>query len=294
MDFSMIGSIRNYTKSLELQAKWNQKKASGDVTSHETTERNMIQRQVNEDRDRDKIRKIMAKLDAGVKLTEDERKILKEEEPEAYQDLEEREREQRQFERSLKQCRTKEDVQRLKMSKLGSSMAKLKEVEHNPNISLEKKLRIFVNEKNKLDKFEESTREFVKSGEYEKLPDEAEVAKARQEEREAEEAKRNPETEETKPVDKAEKPEQDEEGKPEEVGAAETASKPTETAETGSKPSKTVETGTKLSEPAEERPTIETESPEARKVRRAKAKSAYGGQTKPPEMPRPQTLDLRG
>lgn len=286
MDFTTIGSIRNYTKTLEMQTKWNQKKASGDVTSHETSERDMIQRQVNEDRDRDKIRKIMAKLDAGVKLTEEERKILKEEEPEAYQELEEREREQKQFERSLKQCRTKEDVQRLKMSKLGTSLAKLKEVEHNPNISLEKKLKIFVNEKNKLDKFEESTREFVKSGEYDKLPDEAEVAKAKQEEREAEEAKRAPETEEANLAAEAEKPEQaqKQEEKPETAEAAETASKPVETAKTGTKPS----------EPAEEKPSIKTESPEARKVRRAKAKAAYGGQTEPPEMPRPQSLDLRG
>lgn len=284
MDFSMIGSIRNYTKTLELQTKWNQKKASGDVTSHETSERDMFQRQVNEDRDREKLRKIMAKLDAGAKLSEDERKLLKEEEPEAYQELEEREQEQKAFERSLKQCRTKEDVQRLKLSKLGSSMAKLKEVEHNPNISLEKKLKIFVNEKNKLDKFEESTREFVKSGEYDKLPDEAEVAKAKQEERETEEAKRTPETEETSPATEAEKTEQnqDQDGKPETAETTEAASRPSETAETRTKPSET------------ERPSIETESPEARKVRRAKAKAAYGGQTRPPEMPRPQTLDLRG
>lgn len=271
MDFSMIGSIRNYTKTLELQTKWNQKKASGDVTAHETSERDIIQRQVNEDRGKEKLREIKAKLEAGVKLTGDEKKYLKSEDPEAYQELEDQEREQKEFERALKRCRTKEEVQRLKLSKLGTSLTKLKSVENNPNISLEKKLKIFTDEQKKLDRFEESTKKFVQSGEYGKLPDESEAAKAEREERETEEAKRTPEATETRPAPEGEKPEQSQDGKPEKAETVETEVKPSEA----------------------KKPSIETESPEARKVRRAKAKAAYGGQAELSEMPRPQ-LDARG
>ena len=42
-----------------------------------------------------------------------------------------------------------------------------------------------------------------------------------------------------------------------------------------------------------EKPDVKQESPEARKVRRAKAKAAYAEQAKPPEVPAAQTLDIR-
>lgn len=272
MDFSMMGSIRNYTKTLDLQNKWNQKKESGDVTAH-LTERDRIQQQVNRDRDKDKLRSIQAKLEAGGKLTEDERKYLKEKDPETYQELEDQEREQREFERALKRCKTREDVQRLKASRLGASMTKLKAVENNPNIPMEKKLKIFMNEKQKLDKIEESTQKFVKRGEYEQLPTENEKAKVEKEQREAEKVEF---------TDGTERPTQGQNERTEEN----TTFRPVQTME---------------SEPAEkptakplEKPEVKQESPEARKVRRAKAKAAYAVQSEPPELPQAGTLDTRG
>ncbi|MCI8843190.1 MAG: hypothetical protein HFF08_03650 [Oscillospiraceae bacterium] len=263
MDFSMIGSIRNYTKALDLQTKWDQKKKSGDVTAH-MTERDWIQQQVDEDRGKDKLRSIKAKLEAGGKLTGEERKYLQSKDPEAYQELEDQEREQKEYERALKRCKTKEDVQRLKASRVGAALTKLKAIENNPNIPLEKKLKIFMAEKCKMDKFEESTQKFVKRGEYEQLPTENETAKAEKEQREAAEIKLTTGTE---------KSAKDCDGKPEEK------------APSGGERASAAEQA--------EKPDVKQESPEARKVRRAKAKAAYAEQVEPPGVPAAQTLDIR-
>lgn len=263
MDFSMIGSIRNYTKSLDLQTKWERKKKSGDVTAH-MTERDMFQRQIEEDRGKEKLWNIRSKMDAGGKLTKEERDYLQANDPEAYQELENQEREQKAYEQALKRCKTKEDVRRLKASRLGASMARLKEVEHNPNIPLNKKLEICTQEKRKLDKLEESTRKFVQRGEYAQLPTENEAAKAEKEQLEAEKRETVPETEKT-----------GQEEKPERTG-------------------KTTD-GPALEQ--KEKPAVEQESPEARKVRRAKAKAAYASQTEQaelPDIPTAQPLDARG
>lgn len=264
MDFSMIGSIRSYTKALDLQTKWDQKKKSGDVTAH-MTERDRIQQQVDQERGKDKLQSIKAKLDAGGKLTGDERKYLQAKDPEAYRELENQEREQKEYEKALKRCKTKEDVQRLKASRVGASLAKLKAVENNPNIPLEKKLKIFVDEKRKLDKLEESTQKFVKRGEYEQLPTENETAKAEKEQREAAEAKLSPGTE---------KPGTERGGKSEEK------------APSGGEHAPAAERA--------EKSDVTQESPEARKVRRAKAKAAYAERAELPETPAAQSLDTRG
>lgn len=269
MDFTTIGSINTYTKTLKMQTKWNLKKQSGDVTSHPMTERDIFQSQINEARERgdSKLKTIAAKVDAGSKLTTDERRYLQAKDPEAYQELVAREREQKAYEQALKKCKTKEEVQRLKASALGASMTKLKAVENDPNIGIEKKLKIFKNEQLKLQKFAESEAAFVKSGEYAALPTEAEKVKAEKELHEAEQAQRNPETEQTEQRPDSSKAEQTPEQAEESV-RPEAEEKMTES------PAVKQEVKPGIAEP---------ESPEVQKVRRAKAKAktAY----KPASMP---------
>lgn len=273
MDFSTIGSLRTFTKNLEMQVKFDEKKDSGKLTAHPTSERDLIQQQVDDEHKNDRLKEIMRKVESGAKLTKEEKAYLKEKAPETYDEIEAREREQKAYEQALKRCKTKEDVQRLKASRLGASLSKLKEVENNPHIPLEKKLKIFMDEKMKLDKFEESARKFARSGELAKLPTEAEAAKAEKEQKEAEEARRNPEAEKPDP---AEKP----------------APGPDQTAE--ARPDKE-EKPEKPAEPKREsRPAFEQESPEARKVRRAKAKAAYTHPEEAPMETPAASLDTRG
>ncbi len=261
MDFSMIGSVHNYAKSLKLQTKWEQKKQSGDVTSHQTSASDWISQMEETEHGDSKLKDIMTKIYAGGKLTEDEKEYLRTKDPEAYQELENQEQEQKAYERELRKCKTKEDVQRLKTSRLGASLSRIKSVENNPNIGVAKKLEICLREKLKCDKFEQSTEAFVRKGEYAKLPTEAEEAKAEKELRESVQAKKNPD---------AQKPENSHQTEESPQQRPDKAAAHTEDKAASAKSEDTGKTY------------IEVESPEMRKVRRAKAKAAY---TAPPDLP---------
>ena len=189
----MIGSLNTYTKNLKMQSQFQIKQANGDLTSHKTLEEWLGETSPAEEwganHGDEQLRSIHQKLDAGAKLTPEERRYLQEKDPEAYAKLENIEREQKAFEKKLRQCRTKEEAQRLKVASLNSSLVTLRAVEHNSSIPLQKKLEIAMQEKRRCDRLEQSAREFVLRGEYDRLPTEAEQAKAERDVREKEQAR---------------------------------------------------------------------------------------------------------
>ncbi len=286
MDLFAIGSVNAYTKNLKLQTQWNLKKESGAAGKGKSLSdwlqasqglkgnkaeqaaaaafyADAIQR--TREQGDDKLREIMNKVYAGGKLTQDEREYLRAKDPEAWQRLKSAEQEQKSYERELKRCRTKEEAQRLKMTRLNASLTTVKSVENNPHIPLEKKLEIAMQEKLKCDNIQESTQRFVEKGEYGRLPTQAEQAQAEQERQEAEEVKA-PEAGDRRPqeTERSETPGQKEPSRPERDGAA------PERARAG-----------------QEEPAVKPESPEARKVRRAKARAAYAAAEGPEPEPGP-------
>lgn len=287
MDLFAIGSLNAYTKNLKLQTQWNLKKESGDTAGKGKSLSDWLQAsqglkgnkaeqaaaaaayadaiQRTREQGDDKLREIMNKVYAGGKLTRDEREYLRAKDPEAWQKLKSAEQEQKSYERELKRCKTKEEVQRLKMTRLNASLNTVKSVENNPHIPLEKKLEIAMQEKLKCDNIQESTQRFVEKGEYGRLPTQAEQAQAEQERQEAEEVKA-PEAgdQQAQKPEEAETPGQEEPDRPERT---ETAPKrePDGRAESAAGP----------------------ESPEARKVRRAKARAAYAAAEGPEPEPGP-------
>lgn len=202
---TMMGSIGAYTKNLKLQTQFQMKQAKGELGSHKSLDEYLNASQVRDadGGDRDKLRNIHNKLLAGGKLTAEERKYLQAKDPEAYQKLKASEQEQKAFEQKLKQCRTKEEVQRLKMTYVSSSLVTLKSVEYNSAIPKSKKLEIFMQEKQRCDRIEESSREFVRRGDYDRLPSQAEEAKAIKDAKEAEEAARPEAPKRNEPADTA-------------------------------------------------------------------------------------------
>ena len=138
MSLSIMGSVNTYTKTMKLQTQWNLKQQSGDYTSHkksldewistaqETLKKSRRGLYGNQDDDEEgnkKLNNIMQKIYAGKKLTQKERQYLQAKNPQAYEKLRASEQEQKAFEKKLRLCRTKEEVQRLKMTQLASSMA---------------------------------------------------------------------------------------------------------------------------------------------------------------------------
>ena len=186
----MINSLNAYTKNLKMQMEMDMKQASGQLGSHKSMEDYLkavgLPGEDDEHKPDTKLRDIHQKLFCGSKLTTEERKYLQSKDPKAYTKLQMNEMEQKAFEARLRQCRTKEEASRLRLAYIGSSMATVKAVEHNSNISNEKKMEILMQEKHRNDLFEKSTREFVRRGDYDALPTDAEAAKAR---RDAQKAK---------------------------------------------------------------------------------------------------------
>nr|WP_304970494.1 hypothetical protein [uncultured Schaedlerella sp.] len=195
MDFSVMQSIGNYTKNMEMQMKWKQRKANNDFTADgSTTLRDSIARQAEEIRksQADGSSKLSAqirtKLAAGKKLTQEEMDYLQKNDPQTYQKAKAIKEEQKCYEEELKRCRTKEDVQRVKMNHTAASLSTVNNVKNNPAIPEGAKLGIMWQELMKTRALEETMGEFVKSGRYAQLPTEAEKAEAEKELKEAKEA----------------------------------------------------------------------------------------------------------
>ncbi len=278
MDFSTIGNISVYTKNLKLQTMWNMKKRSGNITAHQDTGKNWIMEDLERQRKNEKISRITNKVLNGKKLTSEERDYLRTENPQAYQQLLNSEQEQKAFERELRRCETKEDVQRLKTARINAALSVVKSVDNSPYISSEQALGIAMAELAKVQAYERITLKFIKSGEYDELPTEAERAQANEDAREAEEARQNPE---------ADRPD---EARPEE-GAAEPVERPEGGDRTEQAASPTGDAAETTQAKKLERPAVEPDTPEQRKVRRAKAKAAYAAAQQAPAIPeRPLNL----
>lgn len=270
MNFLMINSVNSYVKGIDMKNRWQQKKEkadfSEDYTLNERQRKNeMFKKSYMEQRENDNEDKTLSainnKIAVGSKLTPDEMKYLQVKNPTLYQKLKDIEKEKKQYEEDLKKCKTKEEVDKLKMSKISSSLSAINSVKNNPNIPESKKLEIAAQEQRRLNELGEIEAKFIKSGEYAKLPTEEEKAKAEKDMREAEENLREvspDKTTEEKTVSKSETESEDKKDIPENQNAEEIA------------------TGTDKTDYEEKLTVTEAElTPEAKKVKRARAKAAY-------------------
>ena len=193
MDFSTIGSLSQFGKTLRLQTQWDIKKRTGDVKSHKSLDEMMKKTQVaatyqkaidkqNEKRD-SKMETISQKLMAGKKLTSEEMKYLREKHPELYEKLRGIEQEEKTYESELKRCRTKEEAQQLRLQKIGASLSAVNQAMNDPAMA-NNRFEIVMTERLRMQRLEKKLGEFVRSGQYRDLPNEGEKAKALREEAE--------------------------------------------------------------------------------------------------------------
>lgn len=288
MNFFTVQNMGNYTKNMEMQIKWNKKKAMGDFTADGSMKLNdPVRRQAEEIR---KSRKdgssqlsaqIDLKLQSGKKLTPEEMDYLQKTDPQKYQKIKAMEAEQKNYEKELKRCKTKEEVQRVRMAHTASSLDAVNSIKNNPAIPEEKKFELIMQEHYKHMALETSTKEFVESGGYAKLPTDAEKAKAEEDLKKAEEA-------ELGIKDPAEDSEKVEEDKHED-----TESKKDDGAEKILKDQASLELTKKIIRDEREMNRLEAETtPEAMKVKRARVQAAYK-ENQPELIPIRQALDVK-
>lgn len=175
MDFTTINSLNSYISGLKMQGLWHLRQQNGASHQDEITVDGVTFHRRDET-----LASIRAKLDAGGSLTEEERAYLRQHDPQAYQELLQEEQEQAAYERALRSCKTREEADRLQMNRIGQSLSRIQTVEHDPAIPLHAKLKVAMREKRLVDAAADSMREFVASGDYDRLPSEWEEAKKKQ------------------------------------------------------------------------------------------------------------------
>ena len=265
MDFSTIGSVTSYMKSMELETKFKKKKAEGDLGSqsrkkteleikNEQFKAEYMHRQEENEDDDKMLTDINNKIAVDQELTPEELRYLQNKNPSLYQKVKNIENEKKQYEKDLKNCKTKEEVERLKMNKVSSALSAIKSAESDPNLPESAKLAVAQGELRRMNALNKILAKFVERGEYDKLPAEQEVLEVEKQLKEAERA------EEEKVFD---------------VSETENTEKAGDTSETESENKEFTENAPEnISEDKPTKAEIEL-SPEAQKIKRSKAKKAY-------------------
>ena len=283
MNFFTFQSLNTYTKNMEMQMKWQKKKNTGDFKADGSTKLDPVSRQAEEirkanaDGSAKMAGQIDMKLNSGRKLTAEEMEYLQKHDPQKYQKVKQIEAEQKNYENELKRCKTKDEVQRVRMAHTASSLNAVNSIKNNPAIPEEKKFELIMYEHHKNQAIEASTVEFVESGKYAKLPTEEERLKAEKDLKEAKEAELQPE----ESAEDTERTEDTEEAAGGEENAKADSSIAQKVVDAGAETLRRTEAETArrkamaaVDECAMTRAEAET-TPEAMKVKRAKAAAAY-------------------
>lgn len=152
-----ISNIKNYVKGIELKQKWDQKKNNPFGLNQESTSNSI--RQLLGNQKRYNVEAIKNKMRAGSKLSSGEMRYLRENHPDLYTQARRIAAEREDYERKLRQCKTKEEVSRLHTQTSASLLAQAK----NAGADAEE----FCMRSNAITK---THRGFTKSPEYSGLP----------------------------------------------------------------------------------------------------------------------------
>ena len=191
----MTGSINNHLKNIKMKSEWCQRGLDKSRMNKSTPS---WLRTKESDRQKEKtiggiampeprnytLESIQNKVKSGKKLTAEEKEYLSKNDPKTLESANKAEAERANFEKDLKRCHTKEDVQRLRMQYANASISRLKAVENNPNIPLNKKLEIALEENGKTMAIQEAVKAHIISGKYAKLPTNSELREVEKEEKE--------------------------------------------------------------------------------------------------------------
>lgn len=176
LTLNVVGNMHTHLKHLKMQDDWNKRQLSGEDASSEaahvdTWQQNVSGQESPEKQDGQKLETIQRKRDLGGKLTQEEKAHLRRNAPEEYAELVQEERAEKAFAQALRSCRSREEVERLRMSRLQCARETIQDVENDPDIPAEKKLRIAVSQQRQLRAAEEAVREFSEEESYRKLPE---------------------------------------------------------------------------------------------------------------------------
>ena len=166
-------------KIAKLNMKWQQRQSASfrAKEKQEDPERARMREDLEQMRKSNILSGINSKLNAGAKLTDEEMAYLKQNNPQLYQEALEVQREREAYEKALKKCKTKDEVERLNANRMQMYLSQAKAVANNPSIPQgEKKAQLEKILKRVMGVQSEHI-EFTASKEYADLPREYEEEK---------------------------------------------------------------------------------------------------------------------
>lgn len=167
------GSLQNYLKTTKLNIKWKQRQDDIIAKAKERDPKIADLLRTSQDMTKSNaIQGIDAKLKSGKKLSPQEMDYLREHSPELYKKAVEVTREREAYERELKQCKTKEAVQKLNMRYSQAFLNEVKTINGNANIPKAKKLELLDQITRRSMAIIDSHTTFIQSKEYAQLPSE--------------------------------------------------------------------------------------------------------------------------
>lgn len=191
MDFMNIGSVNSYVKTMDMENKWRTKKNSGNYAADgaKTVSEWMEKQKKKTEEKRSSLNdmgkkgdstltNINYKLSRGARLTPAEKEYLRKKDAAAYQRVQNIEAEQKDFENRLRQCKTKDEVRRLKLAYAASALSSVNSIKNSPYISDGAKAALISEQQQKMAAIDKSHSDFVKSGAFSSLPTDAERAAA--------------------------------------------------------------------------------------------------------------------
>lgn len=179
---SFAGTAGNYASIMKLQSLWETKKEKGSYTEKTDSSEDPLIRHLKEmqkqNQENSGKEAILNKMRSGKKLTQEEMEYLQREDPAAYQKAKEIQEAQKGYRNALKNCKTKEDVQRLKATHMGATLTRVNAIANDPHIPKGKKMELLLHENAKMEAVLEAEKEFIASGAYDRLPTDAEQKEA--------------------------------------------------------------------------------------------------------------------
>ena len=178
----ITGTISNAVRQDFLSKKFEAKKKSGNILSKQeknsivnrTPEQSMIERfreEMKQNKENSKINGIANKVTNGEDLTPEEEQYLAAKNPGLFNRYKQAKLEQKAYEEKLKNCKTKDEVQRLKTNTVNGYLAEMSAAKGTGSkgavVATAKKVLA------KLKNIEKVELEFIESGAYSSLPTEA-------------------------------------------------------------------------------------------------------------------------
>ncbi|MDD4678214.1 MAG: hypothetical protein PHN25_03320 [Tissierellia bacterium] len=199
----IFGTIRDTVKQWQLSTKWEIKNQSGNIFAKDDKDKKVLspeERRINDfkehiktDQENQKYARIYSKISSGQDLNPEELNELKRRDPEAYMKYMGDKMEQEAYEKRLRECKTKDEAERLQINKLNGKLTELKSIMNNPNIPKGKKLEEAQRILDNVTKSVKIYNEFIESEEFRELPTEEELLEGERQKIEEQEELLNPE-----------------------------------------------------------------------------------------------------